>query len=564
MIEEILIRDLGVISQSKIELGAGFNALTGETGAGKTMILTALGLLLGERADSSSVRHGSSQAIVEGHWHLESETLNSIEPRLLEAGLDSPEPELLITRSVSNDGRSRATAASRSVSASFLNEIGSKLVVVHGQSDQIRLKSATAQREALDAYAGAELQELLARYSESFERLKVSTARLNSLKNSAADREKETQELRNAVSELEKLDAQPGEDLKLAQLAERLGNTEQIRHQLAVAHEALSSENFGDSNDVLGLLAVAKRALEQGAQLDASLMPIFQALSDIAVQVREAASEVASQIASIESDSELSLDQIQERRAALNSAIRKYGGSLDEVIKFRENSGKALLDLDSSDFQIEQLEAELANQQNLTVSLAEQISTLRKQAASKLAAAVTEELQALAMPGASLVVQVTEAELGNFGADNISILLSSYSGSEPRPLGKGASGGELSRIMLAIEVVLAQGKSTPTFIFDEIDAGIGGAAAIEIGKRLAKLAKQAQVIVVTHLAQVAAFADNHLRVSKTQGEFTESSVVRLTDIGRVDELARMLSGLEDSQLARGHAAELWQMAKHSF
>lgn len=563
MIEEISIRDLGVISQSRVELGPGFNALTGETGAGKTMILTALGLLLGERADSSSVRHGASQAIVEGHWKLSSAVQETVAARLSDAGIDEIDSEFLVTRSVSADGRSRAAAASRAVAVSVLGELGENLVVVHGQSDQIRLKSATAQREALDSFAGTKLTEVLQRYAESFEQFKSGAARLENLKSHANDRARQAQEVRAAVEELEKIDPQPGEDVKLADLAERLGNTEEIRALLAQAHEALSSENIGDTNDVLGLLSHARRALEQGVAFDGRLSAIAEQLREIGTAVREVATDVASHLAGIESESELSLDQIQERRAAINSLMRRFGPSLEEVLNYRKSAAQLLLDLDSSDYQIEQLETQVSEAHQRAIDLAQEITSLRKAAAENLSRQVTEELHALAMPGATLVVSVNPTELTNHGADQVAILLSSYTGAEPRPLGKGASGGELSRIMLAIEVVLAQGKTTPTFIFDEVDAGVGGAAAIEIGKRLARLAKQAQVIVVTHLAQVAAFADNHLRVTKTQGEFTESSVVKLTDIGRVDELARMLSGLEDSQLARGHAAELWQLARHT-
>lgn len=563
MIEEISIRDLGVISQSRIELEPGFNALTGETGAGKTMILTALGLLLGDRADSNSVRHGASQAIVEGHWRLPNEVQPVIASRLSEAGIDQVDTDFLITRSVSNDGRSRAAAASRAVGVAVLAELGENLVVVHGQSDQIRLKSAVAQREALDAFAGPELANLLHQYGEVFDSYKQASARLENLRSHASDRARQAADVRAAVEELEQIDPQAGEDVRLAELAERLGNTEEIRALLAQAHEALSSESIGDSNDVLGLLSIARRAIEQGTSFDSRLSQSAEQLRELSAQVRDVAGEIASHLAGIESESELSLDQIQERRAQLNSLMRRFGPTLDEVLVYRQQSGQLLLDLESSDYQIEQLQTEVENLHQSALDLAAQITARRTAAAASLAQQVTEELHALAMPGATLVVSVTPTELAAHGADQVAILLSSYAGAEPRPLGKGASGGELSRIMLAIEVVLAQGKTTPTFIFDEVDAGVGGAAAIEIGKRLARLAKQAQVIVVTHLAQVAAFADNHLRVTKTQGEFTESSVVKLTDIGRVDELARMLSGLEDSQLARGHAAELWQMARHS-
>lgn len=564
MIEEIYIRDLGVIREAKLELGPGFNALTGETGAGKTMILTALGLLLGERADSAAVRQGQEQTLVEGHWAFvpDAEVLGQLRDRLAEAGIDLPDEQLLVTRSVSADGRSRAAMAGRSVPVSVLSEIGENLVVVHGQSDQIRLRSAAAQREALDAFAGESLQELLQEYARGYGAWRETEARLDQLRSQAAIRVREAEDLRAAVAELEQVKPQPAEDLQLAELAERLTNTEDIRVALSSAHEALSSEAIGEAQDAIGLLATAKRALDQGAQYDPRLSGLADQLRELGGQVREVATELASHLASLESDSELSLDQVQERRAQINSLLRRFGPTMDELLAYQQNANARLLDLDSSDFQIEELERSLEQQKLQVVDLAARISSLRMAAARNLTSQVTEELHALAMPGATLVVRIEPADLGPHGADQIAILLSSYPGAEPRPLGKGASGGELSRIMLAIEVVLAKTKTNPTFIFDEVDAGVGGAAAIEIGKRLARLAKQAQVIVVTHLAQVAAFADNHLRVLKNQDqEFTATSVTRLSDVARVEELARMLSGLTDSELARGHAAELWQLAK---
>jgi len=310
------------------------------------------------------------------------------------------------------------------------------------------------------------------------------------------------------------------------------------------------------------LLSQARKSLEGAAAADERLQVLADQLRGIGSQVREASGELASLIASLESDSERSLDEIQSRRALLGSLMRRFGPTLEEVIAYREIAGARLLDLDTSDDQIMVLEADVSAKLEALTLAARDISDRRRAAAEKLESLVSEELHSLAMPGASLVVQVTDADLGPHGSDSVAILLSSYPGADPRPLGKGASGGELSRIMLAIEVVLADTKSTPTFVFDEVDAGVGGAAAIEIGKRLASLAKNAQVIVVTHLAQVAAFADNHLRVLKShEGELTSSDVQSLTEVARVEELARMLSGLSDSELGLAHAAELWQLAK---
>ena len=564
MIEEIVIRDLGVIGEARLQIGPGFTALTGETGAGKTMILTALGLLLGERADSASVRRGQEQASVHGLWKLDPNSAvgKEVSERLAEADVDFDPSELIISRTVGSDGKSRASISARPVPAGLLAELGEKLVVVHGQSEQMRLKSASAQREALDAFGGPALTNLLQSYTAKYNEWRGAADRLKELTTQSDARNREANELRAAVEELEAADPQENEDVELSELAERLNNSETIRSAAAAAHEAISSENVGDVVDVIGLLSQARKFLEQGAQFDSRLEPLAVQLKEVSFQATEVASQVASILASLEVEGDRSLDEIQNRRAVLNSLMRRYGPTLAEVLDYRQKASLRLLDLDSSGDQLSELEAKVWDLEQETRRIGAELSEDRKAAGERLALEVTEELHALAMPGSTLVVEVSPVEPGPYGADNIAILLSSYQGAEPRPLGKGASGGELSRIMLAIEVVLAKTKSNPTFIFDEVDAGVGGAAAIEIGKRLARLAQQAQVIVVTHLAQVAAFSNTHLRVLKNHAnEFTASDVVSLTEVARVEELARMLSGMSDSELARAHAAELWQLAK---
>jgi DNA repair protein RecN (Recombination protein N) len=278
--------------------------------------------------------------------------------------------------------------------------------------------------------------------------------------------------------------------------------------------------------------------------------------------VSEVAIQLSSYAASLEADSELSFDQVQRRLSELNALIRRFGPSLDDVFALSTFASGRVLELDDSEERIDSLRQQVEVENKAAEDLANQLTARRIESAKSLAAEVNLELAGLAMAGAELVVEVSQAEdLGPFGRDQVSILLRSYAAAEPRPIAKSASGGELSRIMLAIEVVLAKGSTTPTFIFDEVDAGVGGAAAIEVGRRLARLSKQAQVIVITHLAQVAAFADNHQRVLKTQnGDITESDVASLSGADREAELARMLSGLSDSTSARQHAAELMSMA----
>ena len=559
MIEQIHIRDLGVIREAQLDLGPGLTVLTGETGAGKTMVLNALGLLLGSRSDASAVRKGQEQAFVEGRWLLPKEALD----RITATGIEIEDGELLVSRSISSEGRSKATVSGRSVPVGVLTEIGEHLVVVHGQSDQIRLKSASAQREALDQFAGATLSALTDKYSETYTAWKMAANRLQVLTTESSSRAREADEIRAAVEELTKLDPKSGEDVELSELAERLTHLEELRIAAAAAHEELSSDSFDDSSDALTSIGKARRALEQVSNHDPELEKLAEQLKEIGFSLNETAASISSYIAGLDNDGASELEKIQSRRAELSSAMRKYGPTLDEVIAYLETAGSRLLDLDSSDEAIASLTIEEQQLSKQAHDLAEQISSIRTKAAAELSAAVTAELSALAMTGASLDASVTRlGELTAHGYDQVALLLSAYPGAEPRPIGKGASGGELSRIMLAIEVVLAKSELAPTFIFDEVDAGVGGAAASEVGKRLAMLARNAQVIVVTHLPQVAAFASRHLRVLKSStAEFTATDVVRLEGEQVVEELARMLSGLSESESGRSHAKELLDLAQ---
>jgi DNA repair protein RecN (Recombination protein N) len=554
MIQELHIRDLGVIREARLSFRPGFNVISGETGAGKTMVLSALGLLLGQRADSGSVRAGQVQALVEGRIEVRSK---SIQERISELGGSLDDDELVMNRIVSSEGKSRAALGGVSVPVAAIGEIAAELVVVHGQADQIRLKSATAQREALDNYAG--ISELLAHYREAYFAWQATLKLLSDLESGSADRTLELEKLQQAVEEISKVAPKLGEEIELADLANRLSNLEGLRFAASSAHEMLSSDS--DNVDAIGLLGQAKKTLEH--ENDVTLNDLASQLSEQLLQLRHVSGELASYLASLDEDSDLSLDQVQSRRAELNNLFRKYGSTSEELIAYLESAQQKLLLLDNSDEKIESLKITAEQQLKLTKDLASQLTQARRNAAEELARQVTVELQGLAMAEAQLVVRVDEeSQLTAHGADSVSILLSSYKGAEPRPLGKGASGGEISRIMLAIEVVLAKDLQATTFIFDEVDAGVGGAAAIEVGRRLARLAKQAQVIVVTHLAQVAAFADHQLRVLKsTSADVTETDVVVLDAADRLEELARMLSGLSDSASAREHAAELMSLAK---
>ncbi|WP_166869719.1 DNA repair protein RecN [Salinibacterium sp. ZJ70] len=564
MIEELSIRDLGVIGQARLPLGAGFTAVTGETGAGKTMVVTALGLLLGERADAGAIRSGSAQASVEGRWLVPDG--GAVAERVREAGgeldpIGDGSSELILARTLSAEGRSRGIVGGRSTPVGVLAELGEQLVVVHGQSEQLRLRSATAQRDALDGAAGSAHRALLDEYAVAYRTWRALATELDALTTARDDRAREAEMLRADLAEFAELAPRPGEDDELAATAERLGNLEELRLAATLAQESVSTQSGEDRPDAVSLIEEARRAIARVVDHDAALAPVQDALDNVSYQLAEVSSELSRYLGGLDVDGARELESVQERRAALAAFGRKHGGSVDEAIAALDSAGLRLLELDGDDDRIVTLEVEVDDAAARVEQLAEQVSAGRRAAATSLSERVSAELAALAMPDARLVVEVDESELGPSGRDRVSFLLRPHAGSDPRPLAKGASGGELSRVMLAIEVVLAAEGTVPTFVFDEVDAGVGGAAAIEIGRRLAKLAETAQVIVVTHLAQVAAFANNHLVVVKDgDGTVTASSVRRVDDDARVAEMARLLSGLPDSATGLEHARELLDIA----
>ncbi|HEX9228016.1 MAG TPA: DNA repair protein RecN [Arthrobacter sp.] len=573
MLEELRIRDLGVITDATLPLGPGLSVVTGETGAGKTMVVTAVGLLLGARSDAGAVRSGAKSASAEATVKLDAG--HAAVARAREAGAEVEEfdggAELLLARSVGADGRSRAYLGGRAAPVGVLGEIGETLVVVHGQSEQIRLKSPVAQRGALDKFAGESLAAALGSYQELYAHWKSSQAELDELRSAARERLREAESLEVALAEIDAVDPQPGEDESLKAEAVKLANVEELRIAATTAHQALIAEDFGDGNDATALVDAAKRTLEHVAEHDEELGSAAARLAEVGFLLNDIATELASYQAALDTEGPERLAEIEDRRAALAKLVRKYAPSIDEVLVWAEEARKRFLELQDDSTRIEALDAEVTRSEADLVKQAAAISKLRKKAAKDLSARVSAELKALAMADATLVINVEPGgQPGPYGADEIAFLLQPHSGAPARPLGKGASGGELSRVMLAIEVVLAAVDPVPTFVFDEVDAGVGGRAAVEIGRRLAMLARHVQVLVVTHLPQVAAFADQHIRVTKTSVRgadgatatgFTSSDVQLLDEGERVRELARMLAGQEDSESAQAHAQELLDDAR---
>jgi DNA repair protein RecN (Recombination protein N) len=588
MLEEVRISGLGVIDEAVLQLSPGFNVVTGETGAGKTMVVSGLNLLFGGRADPTRVRPGAERASVEGRLRVNPDGEVARQVNNSGGDLDDEGSTLVLQRSVSAEGRSRAFAGGRSVPVSLLTYLADDLVAVHGQADQQQLLKPGRQRDALDRYAGTELSRVLGDYQRAYQRHREVRAELDELTSLARERAREAEDLRHGLAEIERLQPVTGEDVALHAEAERLSNADALHTAATTAHDALigdPSSGRYDAADVLALLGAARHALEAAAQHDRALGALATRLHEATYLVSDIAAELASYVDSVEADP-ARLAVVQDRRAELTRLIKIYGAAqvpratsqqpvlpahangaysagqpepdLDAVLAWAKGATPRLAELDSDDDKIASLEAQERELAGSVAEFSAQLTRIRKDAAGRFEAAVTTELAELAMPHARLAAVVSPLpDYGPHGADDVEIKLAAHPGAPLLPLHKGASGGELSRVMLGIEVVFAGADPVPTFVFDEVDAGVGGKAAVEIGRRLARLARLAQVIVVTHLPQVAAFADTHLVVEKAQdGSVVSSGVRRLDAAGRVRELSRMLAGLEDSEFGRAHAGEL--------
>ncbi|RYP86015.1 DNA repair protein RecN [Nocardioides guangzhouensis] len=582
MLEEIRIRSLGVIDSSTLELGPGLTVITGETGAGKTMVVTALGLLLGGRADTGAVRSGAKAARVEGV--VRADALPDFRDAVEDLGGESEDDRVLLARTISGEGRSRAFVGGASVPASQLSEVAEPLVAVHGQSDQHRLLRPAAQRDALDRFGGDETAALLATYAGLHGRLQATEAELVEVVTTARERAREADLLRFGLDEIEAVSPEPGEDARLASEESRLGFADTLRTAAEHAREALSAEHGGP--DALGATGAARTHLEGVREHDTEAAELADRLAEVSYLLSDVAADVASYASRLETDP-ARLATVSERRAQLIALTRKYGDTIDEVLAWSEQSAQRLLALDHTDERVAELREERSRLRSELGETAAALTAARTRAAEALGEAVTAELGLLAMPHARVTLAVTQHEaeppaeddllpesgtplrVGErwlrftaSGVDDVEFLLAANTGADPRALHKGASGGELSRVMLALEVSLADTTSVPTFVFDEVDAGVGGKAAVEVGRRLATLARSAQVVVVTHLPQVAAYADRHVVVAKSSdGTVTTSGLTVLEEGDRVRELSRMLAGMEDSDTALAHARELLDAAR---
>ncbi|SFO79520.1 DNA repair protein RecN (Recombination protein N) [Geodermatophilus dictyosporus] len=566
---ELRIRGLGAIDDVTLELGRGLTVVTGETGAGKTMVVTGLTLLFGGRADPGRVR-ATGRAGVEGRLELPPDS--PVWERAADAGAEPDDDgSLILARTVSAEGRSRAHLGGRAVPVGVVAELSEGLLAVHGQSDQLRLSRPAEQRAALDRYAGPAHLRLLEAYREAHARWRELAADLDRRRGQARELAQAAEVLRHGLGEIEALAPEPGEDEALDAQAKRLGDADALRAAVDEARVALVGDVTGDlgaeglPQDATAALATAERAL--AATDDPALVLLARDLADAVAVVSDVSVQLAGYVADLDADP-ARLAEVLDRRAALTALVRKYadpGQGLAGVLAWAEDARRKLSELDVSDEALEALEAARDAARAEVDDLGAGVSAGRRAAADGFAAEVGRELAGLAMKSArvSFAIDSHPGEPGSDGVDEVALLMAAHPGAPPRPVHRGASGGELSRVMLAIEVVFAGADPVPVMVFDEVDAGVGGQAAGEIGRRLARLAREHQVVVVTHLAQVAAFADTHLVVDKspdTAAGVTATDIRAVDGEDRVRELARMLSGLADSDTGQAHARELLAVA----
>lgn len=568
MLTEISITNLGVIPAASLELSRGLTVLTGETGAGKTMVVTGLRLLSGGRADASRVRSGAAEAVVEGAFSIDGlheQATSAINEIADNAGVAADENgEYVTTRSVKASGRSRAHLGGRTVPAATLSEVAGHLLTIHGQNDQLRLMSADQQLAALDRYDPA-IAELLAHYRQAYTQWRSASKQLRERTEKRLQLAQEADQLRFAIDEIDAVAPKEGEDDELIATINRLQDVDALHEASQTALGAIdgaeAAGGFDGGDEAAALVLVGQAAAALDAASDHTLRELGSRLRAIAADLADVSADLGGYLAGLPNDP-AELDRLLQRQHELKGLTRKYAQDIGGVLAWKNKAVKRLNSIDTSDEAIEALRSSVERFELETKQHAQTLSQAREAAAAKLSTAVTEELHGLAMPHAQLSVSVTQSTYTSDGADVIEILLAPNEASEPKPLASSASGGELSRVMLALEVVLSGSSPGTTMVFDEVDAGVGGRAAVEIGRRLARLALQNQVIVVTHLPQVAAYADTHLHVSKqVSTQEVSSGVESLGAEERVDELARMMAGLEDSDTGRAHASELLATAQ---
>ena len=548
MIESLDISNLGVIANAHVDFGPGLVVVTGETGAGKTMVLSSLQLLLGARADAALVRSGAQRLSVDGIFSITPD----IGARVEDAGGLVEGDELIVGRSVRAAGRSRAHLGSRPVPASVLADIVGSMVTIHGQSDQIRLTGEAAQRRALDQFGGSAHAAVVEEYRAAFRGAVDIKHRLDSLRGDATERAEEIEDLRAAIDQIEALDPQPGEEENLVREAARLTNVEDLRGLMGASLGFLKGDDRGDYAGAVEAARSAYAQLDEASRFDEAVADFVARARNQALELDALADDLSSYLSRLDADPQR-LAQIHARRAALKDALRGRAADIEGLLAWVQEARVRIAELSAPASDPALVEEELRAAQEHVLACGSRLTAARATLAAELASGVNEELHALSMPDATLHIDLEATKPTSHGCESVVFRLQPHPHAPARPLGQGASGGELSRVMLALELMLGRTEASSTFIFDEIDAGIGGQTATEVGARLKRLAASRQVIVVTHLAQVAAFGDQHLVIEKSDGT---TQVREVRGQAREAELTRMMGGDPHSAAARRHASQV--------
>ncbi len=550
------MENVALIERARVPFGPGFNVLTGETGAGKSLILDALGIAVGQRPSAELVRAGEETARVDAVFELP--TGHPVAETLTAWGYESDGGQWVLSREVARSGRSRCRVNGRPVTTAELARVGEALVSIHTQHEGQRLLRSPEQLELLDGFAGPEVLRMRRQVEGVFRELERLQRELEQLAQNERRRLHEIDLLRFQIDEITAASPRPGEDEELAREHRRLAHAARLRELLEGAWQRLAGGSAGGSP--LDELAAAALQLQQAAALDPEVLPLAEQLERWVDDVREMA-RLVRRLAEQREPDPLRLQEVEARRELLEQLKRKYGSSLEAVLTYLTGARARLAELEQAQVRSSDLQAQLHRLQASYARLSEALGAARRKAAVELARAVQAEATALAMPGLQVAVHVEPAEPGPTGSDRVEFLFSANPGEPARPLARIASGGELSRLMLACRTVLAEADPVPVLVFDEPDAGVGGQAARAVGERLARLGKTRQVLVVTHLPQVASLADHHLAVEKVERSGrTRVRVEPVEGDRRVQELARMLSGTAATVAAQRHAEELLRLA----
>jgi DNA repair protein RecN (Recombination protein N) len=553
MLESIRIRDLGLISEAEIEFKSGFVAITGETGAGKTLLLDAVRILKGEKPSVVGVLP-DADVTVDASIAI---SKKGFDQHISDLGISTDEGVMLISRTFPASGRAKTAIGGRPFPASTLEDLSSFWLAIHGQHDSLRLLKSQTHRELLDSYGGTQLAEIFIDFSSRYSIWRQSVNELNKVEKSRKELLANAESIKADLSIFDSLNVSVGDVLEINQTVERVGRKEEYKSAISTALSALQSEEIS----VGASLRLARTALER-LDSDTDINRIRERLKGIAADISDLEVELNSEFSRLESDED-DLDSLMMRQRQIKALLLRHGPNEENLISWAETAKRQLALIDPDGLELKKLQDEVKANEKLAKDAANKLSAARLEVAEKFSLNVTSEIRELAMPAAQFACEITKTDITEFGQDRVEFLFNANPGMKFQPIASAASGGELSRVMLALEVALLSANSPSVLIFDEVDAGVAGAAAIAVGQKLTMLSQQSQVLVVTHLPQIAAFADQHINVSKSSDGFvTQTSIKSLEEVEQVTEISRMLAGLEGSKSATAHASELLDMARN--